>query len=202
MKSWLTAEMTYQLNYGVDRGKKMKTWQEILNIAWEDVKDEYGPQSQVVVSTFEALGQIDWFKRIGDPKPATIVDISSWQEAINPLISNETKAYGPNGHLLKPSLICIGITESEEYGELWQLAREDAFDYCNVRPYIPKALNTDEKDFIDEYIYEFVSFLLAEIIGSNTTNSTYFREMLSWFWMGHFPCGWNGNWPEGHMKVY
>jgi hypothetical protein len=44
--------------------------------------------------------------------------------------------------------------------------------------------------------------LLAEIIGSPEAECTYFREQLPWFHAGRFPCGWDGDWPSGRMRVY
>ena len=29
-----------------------------------------------------------------------------------------------------------------------------------------------------------------------------FREQLAWFQVGRFPCGWDGDWPNGRMRVY
>ena len=44
--------------------------------------------------------------------------------------------------------------------------------------------------------------LLVEIIASPEAECTYFREQLPWFHAGHFPCGWDGDWPSGRMRVY
>ncbi|MBN2371633.1 MAG: hypothetical protein JXO72_14215 [Vicinamibacteria bacterium] len=183
----------------------MKDWKDLLlGTVWEGVEDEYGPNSNAVVSAFETLSETEWFKHVGEMVSAKgeIVSVGSWQESIVPLIDEDGKIYGPNGHLLKPSNLCIEVIESERYHDLWQLAGSDAFDYCDVLSHIPDSLPAFQQDFIDEYVYEFVSFLLAEIVGSDVVGTTYFREMLSWFYAGHFPCGWVGVWPEGRMRVY
>jgi len=130
------------------------------------------------------------------------VTVSSWKAALAPLQTRNDPRYGPNSHLLAPSLACIQIIESSAYGPLWQRAREDAFDYYSVRPYLPPALPEAARDFLDEYVYEFVSFLLAEIIGAGQIETTYFREMLAWFHAGYFPYGWEGAWPKGQRRVY
>jgi hypothetical protein len=180
----------------------MRDWQTLLGDEWEDVGIEYGPHSQAVVSAMEVLGETVWFKQVGKPKLETVVAVSSWEAAIGPLSARTDPRYGPHGHLLAPSMDCIEVIESNKYGALWQRAREDAFDYCNVRPYIPRQLVSDWQDVIDEYVYEFVSFLLAEIVGAESMRSTYFREMLAWFHAGYFPCGWEGEWPGGWMRVF
>ncbi len=180
----------------------MKDWQTLLGDEWEDVDANYGPQTQVVVSALEVLGETAWFQRVGAPKLGNIAAVLTWEAALAPLQTRNDPRYGPNGHLLAPSLACIEIIEASAYRPLWQRAREDAFDYCSVSPYLPQALPEVARDFLDEYVYEFVSFLLAEILGAVQLETTYFREMLAWFHAGYFPCGWEGAWPEGQRRVY
>ena len=183
----------------------MKQWQELLlGIEWEDVEDEYGPNTHAVVSAFEVFAQMKLFRRVGKslPKNSSVFAVHSWEEAIAPLIAEDREIYGPNGHLSKPSQICIEVIESERYHDWWQRAAGDAFDYYNIMGFIPKTLEPFQQDFVYEYVYEFVSFLLAEIVGAEVVDTTYFREMLSWFHTGRFPCGWVGEWPDGHMRVY
>jgi hypothetical protein len=67
---------------------------------------------------------------------------------------------------------------------------------------VPRSRPRADRDNVYEYLYEFVSMLLAEIIASPEAECTYFREQLPWFHAGHFPCGWDGDWPHGHMRVY
>ena len=57
-------------------------------------------------------------------------------------------------------------------------------------------------DLLFEYLYEFISMLLVEIIASPEAECTYFREQLPWFHAGRFPCGWEGDWPNGRMRVF
>jgi hypothetical protein len=87
-------------------------------------------------------------------------------------------------------------------GPLARCARAARFDTCHVPPYIPRELRADQRDVIDEYVYEYVSFLLAEIIGADVVGSVYSRAMLAWFHAGRLPCGWCGACPRGRVRVY
>ena len=178
----------------------METWQTLLAGEWEDVDDEYGPESQAVTSAIQTLADVPWLKSVGVECAGNVVAVGSWDDAIELLV--DSAAYGPNGHLLTPSQRCIEIIESDTYRSWWQQARSDAAEYLGISACIDRSWPRDRQDFVYEYIYEFVSFLLAEVIGSASVGSTYFREMLEQFQAGHFPAGWQGDWPVGRMRVY
>jgi len=183
----------------------MKHWKELLlGVKWEGVEDEYGPNSRAVVSAFDVLSKMRFFRHVGKPIPkkAQVVAVHSWEDAIAPLIAKDGDMYGPNGHLSHPSQKCIEVIESDHYHDWWQKAANESFDYCSIMGFIPKMLDPSQHDFVYEYVYEFVSFLLAEIVCADIVETTHFREMLSWFHAGHFPCGWVSDWPAGCMRVY
>ena len=156
-------------------------------------------------SGIDILAETKWLEQVGLPvvEDTAIVVVRSWDEALAPLTAGDYEIYGPNGHLEKPSQRCIDALESDEHLKTWwEKARSDVNEYYDHTAFIPNDLSSAQQEFIYEYIYEFVSFLLAEIIAAPTVETSYFREMLPWFYAGHFPCGWVGQWPEGHMRVY
>ena len=165
------------------------------------MSDEYGPHSQAVVSAFVVLDKIGCFERVGEPIINNdIVIVHSWEEALT--IFTEDR-YNVNGVLQAPcdrvDPIFEQIPERETW---WQKAREDVSDYEALDSWLPDTLSQEHQDLMFENLYEFVSMLLAEIIASPEANCTYFREQLSWFHAGHFPCGWEGDWPNGRMRVF
>ena len=182
----------------------MRAWQQLLGERWEGVQDEYGPHSQAVVSAFEALRGISWFNHVGEALPPEVDGefVSSWDAAIGALRRNEGGVYGPNGHLLAPSERCIAIIESARYRPWWIKARDAAYEAFGTSEALDPAWDQGRSNFVSEYVYEFVSFLLAEIIGADEVGSTYFRELLAWFEAGRFPAGWVGAWPAGRRRVF
>jgi hypothetical protein len=180
----------------------MRTWQQILNQTWEGVRDEYGNHSQQVVSAFEVLAEIRWFRHVGEGVEAgiTVDRASDWTDAIAPLRGN--RSYGPNGHLLTASELCVRVIEDERYRDAWRRARKDVGEYFGTSSVIRAHWPEEQQSFVEEYVYEFVSFLLSEIVGADAVGSTYFREMLTWFDAGHFPAGWTGPWPDGRWRIY
>ncbi len=169
----------------------------------EDV-GEYGPHGGELMQVFTWLDEIPWMERVGSawPGQAGVETVNDWDAALAPLMTASLDAYGPNGHLFEPSQRCIGVIESETWRDYWERAREDVAPFTNFSPYIPRALSKEQCDEVWEYLYEFVSFLLAECIAPEVVDMHYFRDMLTWFRKGHFPCGWEGVWPQGRMRVY
>jgi hypothetical protein len=37
---------------------------------------------------------------------------------------------------------------------------------------------------------------------SNASTQTFFTDLMKWYRLGHFPCCWEGKYPEGKLIVY
>jgi hypothetical protein len=183
-------------------------WQDLLSRRFTNISDEYGPNSQAVASALAALRDTRWLERVGEPwlepasdPPSQVTVVKSWDEALT--IFNDFPRYNINGVLQAACDPCDRILERHPDREArWQKAREEAKRYAALSGWIPDSLPQEQQDLLFEHLWEFISMLLVEIIGSPEAECTYFREQLSWFHAGHFPCGWDGDWPNGCMRVY
>jgi hypothetical protein len=183
-------------------------WTELLSKHWSNVTDEYGPHTQAVASALMALDKTKWLGQVGLPWQQRVVDrpddvtiVRSWEVALT--IFGEDLRYNANGVLEAPCARVDAVLERyPERKAWWQKAREEAKRYTVLRGWAPQTLTREQRDLIFEYLFEFVSMLLAEIIASPEAESTYFREQLCWFHAGHLPCGWDGDWPMGKMRVF
>lgn len=185
-------------------------WTDMLSRRFSNVREEYGPNSQMVASALVVLDKTHWLKRVGeswlehldefmDGNSVTIV--RSWEEALT--IFDEDSRYNANGVLEAPcSRVDSVFTRFPDRDAWWQKAREDAKRCTALYSWIPRSLNQEHQDLLFENLWEFVSMVLAEIIASPEAECTYFREQLTWFHAGHFPCGWDGDWPNGRMRVF
>ena len=56
---------------------------------------------------------------------------------------------------------------------------------------------------LGDYAHEYLKLLFREIYAGDLTEPrcTYFRDQLGWFCAGLLPCGWDGDWPDGRMRV-
>jgi hypothetical protein len=183
----------------------MKTWQELLlGMHSSDLDEQYGPNSDMVARMLDILSELQWFEHVGEPLPFSVpvIIVHSWNDTLGPISKRDDVKYSANGHLIVPLSECERVIRSNEYHPLWQTICDDAFDATDIMGYIPEELSTGQQDFVFEYIHEYILVLAAEVVATDTIKTTYFREMLPWFYEGHFPCGWEGAWPEGSMRVY
>jgi len=190
-------------------------WTILLSKRFRNVHEEYGPNSQVVASALVVLDKTQWLQRVGEPwleyageslNDNRVTIVRSWEEALTIFSKDhpyDERQYNINGILKAPCSRVDPIFERlPEREEWWQKAREDAKRYTALCSWIPDSLSQEHQDLVFENLYEFVSMLLAEIITSPDVECTYFREQLPWFHAGHFPCGWDGDWPNGNMRIY
>lgn len=182
-------------------------WADLLSKRFNNVGEEYGPNSQEVASALWVLNRTNWMEHAGEPlRGDDIVVVSSWDAALKILnrdLLTRDRRYNATGQLEAPCACMDDIFERIPEREIWwQKARDDAKPYTAIGSGIPDFLRQKQQDLIYEHLYEYVSMLLAEIIASPEARCTYFREQLSWFQAGHFPCGWEGDWPSGRMRVF
>jgi hypothetical protein len=181
-------------------------WTELLSRRFSNIRDEYGPNSQEVASAFWVLSRTPWTEHAGEPlNDDAITVVRSWDDALKVLnkdLATRDRRYNAMGHLEAPCTRVDEIFERiPERDAWWQTAREEAKRYV-ILDGVPRSRPRADRDNVYEYLYEFVSMLLAEIIASPEAECTYFREQLPWFHSGRFPCGWEGDWPSGRMRVY
>lgn len=62
----------------------------------------------------------------------------------------------------------------------------------------------ETKIAVGDYAHEFIRLLFIEIYAGDVAEPrcSYFRDQLGWFLAGFFPCGWEGEWPHGRMRVF
>jgi hypothetical protein len=121
----------------------------------------------------------------------------------------EGATYTPNGHFAPAAYAVQEALSDKALRKWWERARAHASEFCFFDEAIPTWMDSvgvpeyrTRAESMHEYLYEFVSWLLGEIIASDKIASTYFRQQLAWYHAGHLPCGWEGAWPEGQMRVY
>jgi hypothetical protein len=180
----------------------------LLSRRFSNISNQYGPNSQAVASALMILGDTRWLECVGQPWLESadhpfgqVTIVKSWEEALT--IFSDFPRYNINGIFQAACDPCDRILEQHaEREEWWQTAREEAKRYTALYGWIPDSLTQEHQDLLFENLYEFVSMLLAEILASPEAECTYFRQQLPWFHAGHFPCGWDGDWPSGRMRIY
>ena len=184
-------------------------WTELLSRRVSNIKEVYGPNSRQVIAAFSVLSETPWLDQVGEawlehfdglPDADGLIVVHSWNEALT--IFDDGLRYNINGLLQAPcDRTDDALSLFPERTTWWQSARNDVKRYIALSG-IPDALPQERQDLLFEHLYEYVSMLLVEIIASPEAACTYFREQLTWFHAGRFPCGWDGDWPSGRMRVF
>lgn len=179
----------------------MKSWQTLL-AGGDGADDLYGPHGGAVMKACEALGRARWLQKVGRPlKEPGLVPVHSWEEALA-VFETAEESYEISGHLRKPAQRCHEAVDREPERGWWEAAVATASEYATYDLAMPDELDDSWQDWLDNYLYQYVSYLMAEIIGADAVGSTYFRELLPWFYAGRFPCGWVGDWPAGKPRLF
>jgi hypothetical protein len=147
--------------------------------------------------------------------------------ALDPAIGSHyasSKGVNTNGTLNAPFwLLLQRLDLSDELNRKTATAAKhalDAFSWPAVKPALDRhhlwpgdsyaRRFAEEDSFLDtsiamsDYVIEFVRLLFIEIYAGDIAapQCTYFRDQLGWFLAGFFPCGWEGEWPHGRMRVF
>ncbi len=181
-------------------------WQELLSRPVQTPPDHYGPNSLAVWNATIELIDTPWLEQFGRPwlesastPPSQVGIVNSWRDALS--IFTDFPKYNINGVLQAACDPCDRIVDgSLSHKAWWQQARHDVKPYISL--VVPDSLSQEHQDLMFEHLYEYVSMLLVEIIAAPDAECTYFREQLTWFYAGHFPCGWDGDWPTGQLRIY
>lgn len=184
--------------------RELMSWEELLTFeTFDEYSDEFGPHTQAVVNCLETLDTISWFSTVGAPTPdLEIARVSTWNAAVDPLMAADNKRYNEMGHLAEPAAMLDEVRENEEFQEWLADAYEEAQQYLNFEKYIPSYFDKNQVAFMVKHLRRYVENVLLEIIASDAVETTYFRECLPWYETGHFSCGWEGDWPDGVIKVF
>lgn len=188
----------------------MKSWLDILS----SPNEQFGPNSLHVYKALSVMENIEWLKHVGEPlqEPfANVTLVGSWDEALSiyaPSDEDEARYTNRGTLLVARERLMNDITSSPEPTSWWYSANTRALALIASRPvgidHYYRGTPEHICDAVDlsarANIYDWAMLLLGEIIVS--PSYTYFRDQLPWYCAGRYPCGWDGNWPEGRMRIY
>lgn len=189
----------------------MKTTDELLSRTIDGYTDPFGPKTHSIISALVSLREAPLYSRCGEPTDRDdVVRVATPGEAMTIVSDDDQLRYEVNGQLIAPGVVLDEQFSIEIGGILddpvvedtwWQRARTEA---TRIQPVVFcwNHLDPEAADFIRLCRWEFPSRLIAEILVSDRVDCTYFRDQLVWYCAGHFPCGWEGDWPAGRMRVY
>lgn len=152
-----------------------------------------------------ALRDARWLAQVmkASERDREVVRARSWSDAVASL--NRTDQV--DGVFEPPARHILAILDAEPSQEAAMAADAAAralLSGLNYHHAIPAALAVPDLVAVADALAGFVRFLFLEIYAARLAPDcpcTYFRDQLGWFVAGFLPCGWEGEWPDGHLVV-
>lgn len=153
-------------------------------------------------ATLDQLERVDWFTCVGVNDTATAVVLSSWQDAIEHCASTEWE----NLCLEAANQYCERLVErSRERFNKWNdiavELKETTEPY--VRRKIDSVVRANNLPKVFENMVQWdILHLCMEAEYADVYPPGYFASQGYWYSKGHFPCGWEGEFPKGKRIIY
>ena len=161
---------------------------------------------QLKVQTLELLNQLDrfdWFTNVGGLLPSSVARAATWREAG---AICKTKA-SSNVALAASNLLTerLYYDHPKRYHRVWNslvLAINPIWrPLCEARMRPIQIANKLSEEFVHAVDWDIVGACM-EIEYADLIPPRYFKDRLDWYLAGHFPCGWEGDFPEGRLIVF
>lgn len=156
---------------------------------------------------FDRINKIDWFSNCGnkvsDDLGYEIGYVNCWEEASNyfsqPSWENTTMEARNELNSFLSNKYC------NDYSK-WNTITKEAKSFLE-KEIVPKINIIKEKNNLDDVFVDCVKWdLLGSIMEyaykGCKNRPTFFLNILAIYEGGNFPCGWEGDWPQGKLIVF
>jgi len=155
-----------------------------------------------VEATLGQLEKSDWFARVGVKDAAAAIVLSSWQEAIEHCSSIEWE----NLCLEASNQYRMRLLEKsqERYNQWNELVDQlKPVTEALVRRKIEAVVreNNLPKVFEDTVQWDILGVCM-EAEYADVYPPGYYASQAYWYVKGHFPCGWEGDFPNGKIIIF
>jgi len=154
------------------------------------------------LATLEQLKNGDWFSRVGIKDTDAAIVLSSWPEAIGYCSSIEWEN------------LCLEA--SNQLRERLLKTSKDRFVKWNdiaielkktTRPFVRQKIEPIVREqrlpkmFEDTVQWDILGVCM-EAEYADVVPPGFYASQAYWYTKGHFPCGWEGEFPEGKLIIY
>ena len=176
------------------------------------VQRDFGPNTPAVLSFLDSIREVPWFSKVGEP---TERDAELIRVDFDFLAQHHAAPYAPWGVALVNAEIRIErlVFDHSRLGE-WDLVRKEVkFSRSWVEKFYDMLFQRYSGYYGDDtclYAHEMVEIpfrllwgAVDEVmLGDLDPNLSFFGSLIPWFRRGHWPCGWQGDWPQGKLVLW
>ncbi|MGS2740054.1 hypothetical protein [Sinomicrobium sp. M5D2P17] len=86
----------------------------------------------------------------------------------------------------------------------WNTYAQEAREFVetHILPELPDVHGFDSKLIIQCVSWDTVHFIMERIYRRGLRPPFFYENLIQVYQSGHLPCGWEGRWPDGKLKVY
>jgi hypothetical protein len=153
-------------------------------------------------SMLDLLHTARWFVSVGQPLDSSVRQAQSWQEADSLCADIDWS----NALLEGRNEITATIANHfEDYPKPWN----ETVDYVTmiIKPMIAHKASPIQEQyslspaFLDSIRHAVLGMVMAAHY-ADLYRSAFYADLADWYIKGHFPCGWEGDYPQGRLIVY
>ncbi len=177
-----------------------------MNVFFQNVLNWLRPQQRVplrpdALRVVHQLTDCSWFSSIGEPLPKPAYRVSTWFEAIQHATSLDYDDFG----LERANEFRLSVYEREPPRlDSWNSVIKEIKRHSE--PLVTTKLS---RSGLDEHVIRAINgtvrwdlvHMLAAVHFSDVYRSRFYDDLLAWYLCGHFPCGWEGTYPEGKFII-
>ena len=154
------------------------------------------------------ITSIDWFSRCGEPDKFDVTmnveRLKSWPQALKSCKSRvweEVELEARNQ--LTMALHKLDRERHRQWNEITIKFKKDVVTPLTKEVWEPfqqeRGLHIKLVHCVQ---WDILAAMMENAYMSSKHGSYFFLELLTVYEAGHFPCGWNGEWPNGSLVVY
>lgn len=154
------------------------------------------------IATLEDLESAEWFANCGVQDTPSAVVLESWNEAMKHCADVEWE----NLKLEAANQYWFRLRErSMERSNLWNKVVDvvkplsTALVEKKARPFAEK--HSLPKVFLDNVEWD-ILHLCMEAEYADVFGASFYASLSYWYSKGHYPCGWEGPFPQGKIVIY
>lgn len=149
------------------------------------------------------LDDCEWFRNVGDPvSDETVVVVASWKEAIRHCRTEDWE------YLQQETANLLGLRiggRSDERLQEWNDIVDEvkAVSMALVSRKIQAVVRENRLPKVFEDVVQWdVLHACMECEYADIISLDFYANQAYWYEQGHFPCGWEGIYPEGKLIIY
>ncbi len=156
----------------------------------------------VTRASFDQLDQAEWFSKVGCHGSHLVSYAGSWNEAIiqaTSLAWENVRLEASNR--LRRDIAALAPARYLDWNKVAAMVRRFSIPWVKGKIRAVQAAMNFPKEFEDVVQWDMAGLGL-EVEYSDVVGRGFYVGLAHFYMVGHFPCGWEGEWPNGKAVIW